>query len=249
VTDLIAVSRVRLVSTSTYLLSEANTKLELQSSDMQSFPTYWSKTENLDGKGAITMRTIHRFLIVPALVAGALWWATSSPVLAEPVIDDGDMNACATLLGEGEECDWPVAEPGDVPDSDFLYDPPVPADCLAEDDKVCAGIEPDLNAGADTEPGCPVQVGEGVLCTGPDPLEVPGDEGSEESNEAEAPEGTDIPDLDTTEGSDFAGDCQEPVGEGVIGCGPETPEVPEEEDPVGGQEVSVVRIFVPTLTK
>lgn len=227
------------------------------------------------------MRTIHRFLIVPALVAGALWWATSSPVLAEPVIDDGEMNACATLLGEGEECDWPVAEPGDVPDSDFLYDPPVPADCPAEDDRVCAGIQPDLNAGADIEPGCPVQVGEGVLCTGPEPLEVPVDEGTEESNEAEAPEGTDIPDLDITDdmstddmnesacpveagegilcdgakeaestaGSDFAGDCQEPVGEGVIGCGPETPEMPEDADPVGGQEVSVVRVFVPTLTK
>lgn len=200
------------------------------------------------------MGTIERIFFWPTIVASVMIAVVavvvmSTSVLAEAPVEGEEFDVCGTLLGEGELCDWPVADPDEVPDSDFLYDPPIlpdptlpaPGDeCGLDDETLCAGGE-QTDSGDDTEPGCPIVVGNGVLCTGPVEAEMPAVDGEVDDESGDSELG----------GTEVEPGCELPVNEGVIGCGPDIPgqdtPVPPVELPVGGQEETIRVLFVPAL--
>jgi hypothetical protein len=172
----------------------------------------------------VMVNMIWRAAIITAILTFGLWWVNAAPVWA----DEGDFQACATLIGEGELCGWPQIDPDEYEQEHMIPEETSGEDaiCLAAAGVPCSLLE-------EAEDGeCPVEVGEGVICTGPDELEMPeatspseGEAGSDESSEANGAENN----------------CDIPVGEDVIGC--------EAEIPASDQEITASLIFVPSLSR
>ncbi|MEX1018973.1 MAG: hypothetical protein WDZ49_04905 [Litorilinea sp.] len=231
-------------------------------------------------------------LMEPVHVSAAELDTGLATVAATQPVED-DFQACATLIGEGAECGWAefdpsqydpitgepitqtVAAPQDLPtppddgdDAGRVEEPRVPCADSPDGVAVSATLPCDVAPPpASQQVKCPVPVGEGVVCTGPEiPTDLPPQANPPVDtpvSEEPAPDeivGTDItpdsgeepaaPVIDAapeeTNGDEVNNDdtnsdpCENSVGEGVVSCGPEMP--------ASGQGITLLRIFVPTVS-